>query len=143
VEADPVLRAIDRLHFLPLLALAALSWQLGGLTWLGAFCLSTTLLFHGVATVNSVAHLAGEQPFATGDASRNNAWVALITLGEGWHNLHHAFPRSVRQGFTLEQGQVRRLPDPTYGFVRLLEVLGLATNLNLPTDRALQARGAA
>ena len=143
VEADPVLRAIDRLHFLPLLALAALSWQLGGLTWLGAFCLSTTLLFHGVATVNSVAHLAGEQPFATGDASRNNAWVALITLGEGWHNLHHAFPRSVRQGFTLEQGQVRRLPDPTYGFVRLLKLLGMASNLNLPTDRALQARGAA
>jgi stearoyl-CoA desaturase (delta-9 desaturase) len=142
VEADPVLRTIDRLHFLPLLALAALSWQLGGLTWLGAFCLSTTLLFHGVATVNSVAHLVGEQPFATGDASRNNPWVALITLGEGWHNLHHAFPRSVRQGFTLEQGRVRRVPDPTYAFVRLLEMLGMAWELRLPSEQALQARGA-
>ncbi|MCS5699227.1 acyl-CoA desaturase [Cyanobium sp. FGCU-52] len=141
VEADPVLHAIDRLHFLPLLALAALSWHWGGLAWLGAFCLRTTLLFHGVATVNSVAHLVGDQPFATGDASRNNRWVALITLGEGWHNLHHAFPRSVRQGYTLERGRVRRLPDPTYGFVRLLEQLGMARELRLPSDRALQARG--
>ena len=91
IQADPVLRAIDRLHFVPMVALAALSWQIGGWAWLGAFCLSTTLLYHGVATVNSVAHLAGSQPFATGDASRNNGWVALITLGEGWHNLHHAF----------------------------------------------------
>jgi stearoyl-CoA desaturase (delta-9 desaturase) len=143
VEADPVLRTIDRLHFLPLLALAALSWHWGGLAWLGAFCLSTTLLFHGVATVNSVAHLVGEQPFATGDASRNNGWVALITLGEGWHNLHHAYPRSVLQGFTLERGRVRRLPDPTYIFVRLLQALGMASELRLPSDRALQARASA
>jgi stearoyl-CoA desaturase (delta-9 desaturase) len=87
VEADPVLRVIDRLHILPALGLAWLSWQLGGLPWLAAYCLSTTLLFHGVATVNSLAHLAGGQPFATADGSRNNPWVALITLGEGWHNL--------------------------------------------------------
>ncbi len=142
VEADPVLRLIDRLHVLPALALAWLSWQLGGWEWLGAFCLSTTLLFHGVASVNSVAHLAGDQPFATGDASRNNRWVALLTLGEGWHNLHHAFQGSVRQGYTLRGGQVVTLPDPTYRFIWLLERLGLARQLRRPSERVLLARAA-
>ena len=142
VEADPVLRAIDRLHFVPMVALAALSWQIGGWAWLGAYCLSTTLLYHGVATVNSVAHLAGSQPFATGDASRNNGWVALITLGEGWHNLHHAFQGSVRQGFTLRQGDVQLLPDPTYRFIRLLQWCGWARDLRVPSRRALLARAA-
>ncbi|WP_255003889.1 acyl-CoA desaturase [Cyanobium sp. HWJ4-Hawea] len=140
VEADPVLRQIDRFHSLPLLGLAALSWQLGGWAWLGAFCLSTAVLFHGVASVNSVAHLVGGQPFATGDASRNNRWVALITFGEGWHNMHHAFQASARQGFTLRGGQLRLLPDPTYRFIRLLQWFGWASKLRIPSDRALLAR---
>jgi stearoyl-CoA desaturase (delta-9 desaturase) len=143
VEADPVLRLIDRLHILAPLALAWLSWRLGGLEWLGAFCLSTTALFHAVASVNSVAHLAGDQPFTTGDASRNNRWVALLTLGEGWHNLHHAFQASARQGLSVRNGEVVLLPDPTYRFIRLLERLGLARKLRIPSDRALLARTAA
>ncbi|MEX0588272.1 MAG: acyl-CoA desaturase [Cyanobium sp.] len=142
VEADPVLRLIDRLHFVPVLLLAALSWQLGGLPWLAAFCLSTTVLFHGVGTVNSLAHLLGDQPFATADASRNNGFVALITLGEGWHNLHHAFQASARQGFTLRAGHLRLLPDPTYRFIRLLESCGWAWDLRVPSDQALLARSA-
>lgn len=142
VESDPVLRLIDRFHFVPLLLLAGLSWQLGGLPWLAAFCLSTTVLFHGVASVNSVAHLLGEQPFATGDASRNNLFVAVITLGEGWHNLHHAFQASVRQGFTMRAGELRLLPDPTYRFIRLLESCGWAWGLRVPSERALLARAA-
>lgn len=142
VEADPVLRLIDRLHVVPALLLAWLSWQIGGLQWLGAYCLSTTLLFHGVATVNSVAHLLGDQPFATGDASRNNRWVALITLGEGWHNFHHGFQGSVRQGFTIRAGRVCTLPDPTYRFIRVLEQLKLARRLRIPSERALLARAA-
>jgi stearoyl-CoA desaturase (delta-9 desaturase) len=140
VEGDPVLKLIDRLHWLPPLALAWLSWQLGGLEWLGAFCLSTTLLFHAVASVNSVAHIAGGQPFVTGDASRNNAWVALFTLGEGWHNLHHSFQGSVRQGMTIRNGEVRLLPDPTYRFIRWLAWLGLSSHLRIPTGKALLAR---
>jgi stearoyl-CoA desaturase (Delta-9 desaturase) len=140
VEADPVLRWMDRLQALPPLALAWLSWQLGGLEWLAAYCLSTTLLYHGVASVNSVAHLVGEQPFDTGDASRNNRWVALITLGEGWHNLHHGFQASVRQGLTIKNGRVQTLPDPTYRFIRLMERLGWAHDLRVPSDRAVLAR---
>ncbi|MFM2080754.1 MAG: hypothetical protein RLZZ124_1397 [Cyanobacteriota bacterium] len=142
VEADPVLRLIDRLHAVPVLALAWLSWSIGGLEWLGAFCLSTTLLFHGVASVNSVAHLVGDQPFSTGDASRNNGWVALITLGEGWHNLHHGFQGSARQGFTVRDGRLITLPDPTYRFIRCLEQCGWASRLRLPSERALLARAA-
>ena len=142
VEADPVLRLIDRLHFVPLSLLAGLAWWWGGLPALAAVCLSTTLLFHGVASVNSLAHLFGDQPFATGDASRNNRFVALITLGEGWHNLHHAFQSSVRQGFSQRAGRLRLLPDPTYRFIRLLERCGWAWDLRIPSDRALLARAA-
>ncbi|MFM8524847.1 MAG: acyl-CoA desaturase [Cyanobacteriota bacterium] len=142
VEADPVLRLIDRLHMLPTLLLAWVSWQIGSWEGLGAFCLSTTVLFHAVASVNSVAHLSGEQPFATGDASRNNGWVALLTLGEGWHNLHHAFQGSVRQCYTVRSGQIVALPDPTYRFICLLERLQLARQLRRPSERALLARAA-
>ena len=144
VEADPVLRLIDRLHVLPALALGLLSYRIGGWPFVAAYCLSTTLLFHGVATVNSVAHLAGDQPFLTEDHSRNNGWVALLTLGEGWHNLHHAFPASARQGYTLVDGpgrcQVKLLPDPTFAFIRLLERLGLASRLVLPRSADLRDR---
>ena len=143
VEADPVLRAIDRLHMVPVLGLGWLSWHIGGLEWLGAYCLSTTVLFHGVASVNSVAHLAGDQPFATGDASRNNGWVALFTLGEGWHNLHHAMQGSARQGYTVRGGRITLLPDPTFWFIRGLERVGLARRLKIPSNRALLARAAA
>jgi stearoyl-CoA desaturase (delta-9 desaturase) len=140
VEADSVLRAIDRAHMLPVLALAGLSYGLGGEAWLAAFCLSTTVLFHGVASVNSAAHLWGNQPFDSGDASRNNPWVALITLGEGWHNLHHAFQASARQGIGLRQGEPVLLPDPTYGFIRLLERCGWASQVRIPSRHALRAR---
>lgn len=140
VESDWVLRLIDRLHFVPLVALGGLSYGLGGLEYLGAFFLSTTLLFHGVQTVNSVAHIAGDQPFATDDQSRNNGWVALLTLGEGWHNLHHAFQDSSRHGITLRAGQVRYLPDPTFSLIKVLERLKLASKLRLPTERDLLGR---
>jgi stearoyl-CoA desaturase (delta-9 desaturase) len=140
VEADPVLRAIDRFHFVPLLLLALLSYQIGGLAYLGAFCLSTTLLFHGVQTVNSLSHLFGSQPFRTADNSRNNSLVALLTLGEGWHNLHHAFQHSARHGFSFRGDRLVGLVDPTFGFIRLLEILGFAWKVRLPSDRQLQRR---
>jgi stearoyl-CoA desaturase (delta-9 desaturase) len=66
--------------------------------------------------------------------------VAWITLGEGWHNVHHAFEASVRQGYALDQGRVVTLPDPTYRFIRLLEVLGWARRLRRPSERALLSR---
>ena len=65
------------------------------------FVISTTLLFHATATINSLAHIFGNKRYDTGDESRNNFWLALITLGEGWHNNHHQHMGCVRQGFLL------------------------------------------
>ncbi|MDX2216959.1 MAG: acyl-CoA desaturase [Oculatellaceae cyanobacterium bins.114] len=140
IESDRVLKAIDRLHFIPLIALGIISYLIGGVEYLGAFFLSTTLLFHGVQTVNSLSHLMGEQPFITDDHSQNNGFVAFLTLGEGWHNLHHAFQSSSRQGITIRDGQVVYLPDPTFRFLKMLEFLNLASKLKVPTKTALLAR---
>lgn len=140
VENDRFLKLIDRLHFIPVIALGAISYFIGGLEYLGAFFLSTTLLFHGVQTVNSLAHIFGEQPFITNDLSRNNGFVAFLTLGEGWHNLHHAFQSSSRHGITIRSGQVVYLIDPTFSFIKMLEFLKLASKLRLPTESQLLAR---
>jgi stearoyl-CoA desaturase (Delta-9 desaturase) len=139
VESDGVLKAIDRLHFIPMVTLGAISYSIGGVEYLGAFFLSTTLLFHGVQTVNSLSHIMGNQPFITQDHSRNNGFVALLTLGEGWHNLHHAFQSSSRHGITLRAGQVVYLPDPTFSFIKILEFLKLASKLRVPTEIDLMA----
>ena len=139
VESDPVLKVIDRLHFLPFLFVCFFSYLLGGTMLLAAFFLSTTILFHGVATVNSLAHLWGERSFKTCDYSRNNSFVAHITLGEGWHNTHHAFSYSCRHGLALFKGKIRYLIDPTYGFILLLSRFGLASELKLPSHQQLLA----
>ncbi len=139
IEKDPVLKAIDRLHFVPPLALALLSYAMGGLEYLAAFFISTTILFHGVATVNSLCHKFGSQPFDSGDRSRNNWFVAIITLGEGWHSCHHAFSWSARQGITVTNNQVKYLPDFTWSFIQCLQAVGLASNLKLPTEADLLA----
>ncbi len=140
VESDPVLKAIDRLHFIPVLLLGLLSYYIGGLEFVGAFCLSTALLYHSTCSVNSLAHIAGSQPFMTTDNSRNNWFVALVTMGEGWHNLHHAVQWSARHGYTIRDGKIARLPDPTYWFIKLLERFNLAWNIKLPSDEYLLAR---
>lgn len=94
-------------------------WQL--LVW--GFFISTTVLFHATVTINSLAHRFGRRRFDTRDDSRNNAWLALITFGEGWHNNHHFFPGSARQGiFWWEL-------DITYYGLRLLAALGLVREL--------------
>ena len=78
------------------------------------------VVFHVTSSVNSVCHLAGSRPFETRDRSRNNAWLALPTLGESWHNNHHAFPTSARTGFAWWQ------VDISAAVIRGLEVAGLA-----------------
>ena len=67
------------------------------LVW--GFFVSTVVLFHATVTINSLAHRWGRRRFETRDDSRNNLWLALLTFGEGWHNNHHHFPGSARQGF--------------------------------------------
>ncbi|MEH2349492.1 MAG: acyl-CoA desaturase [Nostoc sp.] len=140
VESNVILKIIDRLHFIPTVALGAISYYIGGTEYLGAFFLSTTVLFHGVATVNSLSHILGEQPFITNDHSRNYWLVAFLTLGEGWHNLHHAFQSSARHGITVREGRVAYLPDPTFWFIRMLEFLKLASKVRVPSETELLTR---
>ncbi|HVZ80187.1 MAG TPA: acyl-CoA desaturase [bacterium] len=66
------------------------------LAW--GFFTSTTLLYHGTFTINSLSHVFGKKRFETGDDSKNNFWLSLITMGEGWHNNHHKFPYAESQG---------------------------------------------
>ncbi|MEH2051963.1 acyl-CoA desaturase [Nostoc sp.] len=139
VESNLVLKIVDRLHFIPTVALGAISYYIGGAEYLGAFFLSTTILFHGVATVNSLSHIMGDQPFTTNDYSRNHWLVAFLTLGEGWHNLHHAFQSSARHGITVRKGQVAYLPDPTFWFIKMLEFLKLASKIRVPSETELLA----
>jgi stearoyl-CoA desaturase (Delta-9 desaturase) len=96
----PELRWLDRHQYAPAFALAVAVWLAAG--WPGlivGFFWSTVALYHGSFMINSLAHVHGTRRYVTGDDSRNNFWLALITLGEGWHNNHHAYQRSTRQGF--------------------------------------------
>jgi len=91
------------------------------LVW--GFFISTTALFHVTCSINSVAHVMGRQRFKTDDESRNSLLLALFTLGEGWHNNHHHYMHSVRQGFYWWE------IDFTYYALRVFERLGLIWNL--------------
>lgn len=107
--------------------LGTTGWQM--LVW--GFVISTVVLFHGVATINSLAHVFGSRRFKTGDDSRNNFWLALITLGEGWHNNHHHYPNSARQGFYWWE------VDFSWYGLRALEKLGLVRGLKSVPARVL------
>ncbi len=95
--------------------------------------ISTTLLYHATFTINSLAHLWGSRRFATRDDSRNNFLLALLTLGEGWHNNHHYFPGSARQGFYWWE------LDPTYYVLWLMQRLGLVWDINPVPERVYAA----
>ena len=100
---------------------------LGGLPMLiVGFFGSTVLLFHGTFFINSLAHVHGKQRYVTGDDSRNNWWLAIITLGEGWHNNHHAYQRSTRQGFRWYEF------DPTFYVLKALSWLHIVWDLGAP-----------
>lgn len=94
-------------------------WQL--LVW--GFVISTVALYHATFTVNSLAHVWGSRRYATRDHSRNNFLIAILTLGEGWHNNHHHFPGAARQGFYWWE------IDLTYYGLKCLSALGLIWNL--------------
>jgi stearoyl-CoA desaturase (delta-9 desaturase) len=84
------------------------------------------MLYHGTFAINSLAHVVGKQRYVTGDDSRNNWWLALITLGEGWHNNHHHYMSSTRQGFRWYE------VDPTYYVLKMLSWTGLVWDLREP-----------
>lgn len=94
-------------------------WQL--LVW--GFVISTVALYHATFSINSLAHLWGKRRYDTGDRSRNNGLLALLTFGEGWHNNHHRFPGAARQGFRWWE------LDLSYYALKGLAALGLVWDL--------------
>jgi len=123
----PELRFLERHKWLPLVAYAVGCFAIAG--WPGVvwgFVVSTVALFHGTLLINSLSHVWGSRPYATKDDSRNNALLAFITLGEGWHNNHHHDMSSARQGFRWWQ------IDATYYALVVLSWLGVVWDLRLP-----------
>lgn len=134
------LRFLNRFHMIVPIALAVIVTAIGfvleyafpqlqttGLQMLvWGFCLSTSLLYHSTFTINSLAHVFGTRRFDTEDTSRNNLLLALITLGEGWHNNHHYYPASERQGFYWWE------IDITHYILTFLSWFGIVWDLKTP-----------
>ena len=100
-------------------------WQM--VVW--GFVISTLVLYHITFTINSLAHTVGRRRFETNDDSRNNWFLAILTFGEGWHNNHHYYPGSARQGFTWWE------VDISYYGLRLLQAMGLIWDLRPVPER--------
>ncbi len=123
----PELMFLDRHQLVPAVVLGVICFLIDGLPGLLiGFFLSTVFLYHGTFFINSLAHVHGNQRYVTGDDSRNNWWLALITLGEGWHNNHHAYQRSTRQGFRWYE------IDITYYALKAMSWVGLVWDLGEP-----------
>ena len=135
---DRFYRVLSRWHWVPLVMLGLGLLAVGGLPWLlwGVF-LRVVFGLHCTWLVNSATHLWGKRRFETADDSRNLWWVALPTFGEGWHNNHHAYPTSARHGLG------RFELDLTWIQIRLMEKIGLAWNVRLPTERQLARKTSA
>jgi stearoyl-CoA desaturase (delta-9 desaturase) len=131
----PELRWLDNNHWIPGVLLGVLCYLLGGwsgLVW--GFVVSTILTYHATFTINSLSHLFGNRRYATEDDSRNNFLLALITLGEGWHNNHHHYQSSANQGFFWWE------IDISYCVIRVCSWLGLVWDVRTPTEKAKKHR---
>ena len=129
----PELMWLHRLEILPAVVVAVLCFLLAG--WSGlvvGFLWSTVLLYHATFCINSLAHVHGRKRYVTGDDSRNNWLLAFFTMGEGWHNNHHAYQSSVRQGFRWWE------IDVTYYLLKGLSFLGIVWNLKAPPEQVLR-----
>jgi stearoyl-CoA desaturase (delta-9 desaturase) len=129
----PELRWLDEYELFPALVLGTICFLIGG--WPGlvvGFVWSTVGVYHATFAINSVAHVFGRKRYVTGDDSRNNWVLAFFTMGEGWHNNHHAYQSSVRQGFRWWEW------DPTFYVLRALSWTGLVWDLKRPPARVLR-----
>ena len=128
----PELRWIERHQYTPGIILAVVCSAIAG--WSGffvGFLLSTILVYHATFTINSLNHMFGRQRYLTGDDSRNNWFLALLSLGEGWHNNHHYYPATARNGFFWWE------VDVTYYMLLGLEKMGLVWDLRQPPKTIL------
>ena len=132
----PELMWLHRHELVPAVALGVLSFVLGG--WSGlvvGFFWSTVLLYHATFAINSLAHTLGARHYVTGDDSRNNWLLALLTFGEGWHNNHHAYQSSARQGFRWWQ------VDLTFYALVALSWIGVVWDLKAPPRSVVRNEG--
>ena len=142
---DRLIRRIDRLYLLWIVVTFGLpfvvgylaggmSWTVGleALVWGGL--VRVFAYQHATFSVNSICHMFGQRAYRSRDESRNNWVIALLTMGEGWHNNHHAFPSSARHG--LDRLQL----DVSWWTIRALEKIGLAWDVKLPDARQLARR---
>lgn len=129
----PELMWLHRFEILPALAVAGLCFLVAG--WSGlvvGFLWSTVLLYHATFCINSLAHVHGRTRYVTGDDSRNNWLLAVVTMGEGWHNNHHAYQSSARQGFRWWE------IDVTYYVLVALSWLGIVWDMKMPPEPVLR-----
>ena len=145
----PELVFLEKVDWIPFIGLAVFCFVLGSslnsiypqlgtsglqmLVW--GFFISTVVLYHATYTINSLCHRFGRRRFNTSDDSRNNFLLALLTLGEGWHNNHHRYPISTRQGFYWWE------IDLSYFVLCLMSYLGLVNSMRpVPAQVLLEAR---
>ena len=138
-KSNPVIRDFSKapeivwlndFFFVPPLLLAAALFLAGGMPWLvWGFCLPTMTLAHSTFAINTVNHMFGSRRFDTIDESRNNLLTAFFAVGEGWHNNHHRYQRSARNGFYWWEY------DLTWYVIRLMQLVGLAWDVKAVPDR--------
>ena len=129
----PELVWLDRHPYLPLALLGVGVFLVGGWQALFvSFFLGTVVLYHCVFFINSLAHVVGTQRYVTADDSRNNWWLALITLGEGWHNNHHYYQSAAPQGWRWYEIDISY-----YGLV-VLSWFGLVRDLRSPPETVIR-----
>jgi len=135
----PELVWLNKYHLIPPVVLALAVMALGGIVNGGSimamfssagfsalfigFFLSTVILYHGTFSINSIMHKFGKQRYESHDESKNSVWLALITLGEGWHNNHHYYEVAARQGFFWWE------IDITYYILKGMAAVGLIWDL--------------
>ena len=142
--ADPWMVFIDRFYFFwvflglaipgAIFGIVTRSWQgaISGMIWGGL--VRICLMQHVTWSINSVCHVWGGRPFRTSDHSANNWICAVLALGEGWHNNHHAFPTSARQGLKWWQF------DSSWIIIKMIGLVGVAKNIRTPTRQAMETK---
>lgn len=141
---DPVICKINQLYPVWIFLGLAIPAILGGLisgTWEGVFqgflwggLVRLFISFNSGYLINSMAHVYGTEKFSTIDRSKNNVYLAILTMGEGWHNNHHAFSNSAK--FGLQPWEI----DLGYWVIYLLNLLGLVWEVQTPTIEAIEAK---
>lgn len=130
----PELVFLDKVYSIPAILLGAVIWYfLGASAFVWGYLVSLIFNYHGTFFINSLCHIIGSRRFKTSDDSRNNFFLAFITMGEGWHNNHHFHQRSIRQGMYWWE------IDMSYWVLKIMSALGLIWDLKVYPKKAYEA----